>query len=275
MKKMKKLLALALAGVMMLSAVACGSKEDGASGDGAANGTANGTITFGTNAEFPPFEFVTSQGAIGEFDGIDMAIAKQIGDDMGKEAKINNMEFDSLLLALDNGQVDAVIAGMTVTDERKEAYDFSTPYYTATQVMIVKEDSDIKAAADMKDKKIVVIQGYTGETCVKDMGYDYEAFKKGTEAVLELVNGKCDVVVIDSATAEKFVGDNEGLKIVEDPSAFEAEEYAIAVKKGNTELLNQINASIQKMLDNGTVSELSAKYLDMDTDEDASSSDAE
>ena len=275
MKKMKKLLALALAGVMMLSAVACGSKEDGASGDGTANGTTNGTITFGTNAEFPPFEYVTSQGAIGEFDGIDMAIAKQIGDDMGKEAKINNMEFDSLLLALDNGQVDAVIAGMTVTDERKEAYDFSTPYYTATQVMIVKEDSDIKAAADMKDKKIVVIQGYTGETCVKDMGYDYEAFKKGTEAVLELVNGKCDVVVIDSATAEKFVGDNEGLKIVEDPSAFEAEEYAIAVKKGNTELLNQINASIQKMLDNGTVSELSAKYLDMDTDEDASSSDAE
>ena len=237
--------------------------------------TAKETITFGTNAEFPPFEFVTSQGTIGEFDGIDMAIAKQIGEDMGKEAKINNMEFDSLLLALDNGQVDAVIAGMTVTAERKEAYDFSTPYYTATQVMIVKEDSDIKTAADMKDKKIVVIQGYTGETCVKDMGYEYEAFKKGTEAVLELVNGKCDVVVIDSATAQKFVGDNEGLKIVEDPAAFEAEEYAIAVKKGNTELLNQINASIQKMLDNGTVSELSAKYLDMDVEEDASSSDAE
>ncbi len=273
MKKMKKLAALALAGVMMLSAVACGSKEDAATGSG--ESAAKGTITFGTNAEFPPFEFVTAQGTIGEFDGIDMAIAKQIGDDMGKEAKINNMEFDSLLLALDNGQVDAVIAGMTVTDERKEAYDFSTPYYTATQVMIVKEDSDIKTAEDMKDKKIVVIQGYTGETCVKDLGYSYEAFKKGTEAVLELVNGKCDVVVIDSATAQKFVGDNEGLKIVEDPAAFEAEEYAIAVKKGNTELLNQINASIQKMLDNGTVSELSAKYLDMDVEEDASSSDAE
>ena len=273
MKKMKKLLALALAGAMMLSAVACGSKEDA----GSTGSASKDVITFGTNAEFPPFEFVTSQGTIGEFDGIDMAIAKQIGDDMGKEAKINNMEFDSLLLALDNGQVDAVIAGMTVTDERKEAYDFSTPYYTATQVMIVKEDSDIKSAADMKDKKIVVIQGYTGETCVKDLGYEYEAFKKGTEAVLELVNGKCDVVVIDSATAEKFVGDNEGLKIVEDTTAFEAEEYAIAVKKGNTELLNQINASIQKMLDNGTVSELSAKYLDMDTDdgaEDASSDDA-
>ena len=270
MKKMKKILALAMAGAMMLSFAACGSKDETANDSGSKE-----TITFGTNAEFPPFEYVTSSGTIGEFDGIDMAIAKQIGEDMGKEAKINNMEFDSLLLALDNGQVDAVIAGMTVTDERKESYDFSTPYYTATQVMIVKEDSDIQKASDMKDKKIVVIQGYTGETCVQELGYEYEAFKKGTEAVMELVNGKCDVVVIDSATAEKFVGDNEGLKIVEDPDTFEAEEYAIAVKKGNTELLNQINDSIQKMLDNGTVSELSAKYLDVDTEEDASSSDAE
>ena len=83
------------------------------------------------------------------------------------------------------------------------------------------------------------------------------------------------MVVIDSATAKDYVGDNEGLVIVEDPSAFESEEYAIAVKKGNTELLNEINASIQKMLDNGTVSELSAKYLDVDTEEDASGSDAE
>ena len=79
---------------------------------------------------------------------------------------------------------------------------------------------------------------------------------------MELTNGKCDVVVIDSATAEKYVKDNAGLKIVEDSDAFGNEEYAIAVKKGNTELLNQINSSIQKMLDDGTISELSAKYLD-------------
>lgn len=252
MKMIKKMLVAGIAAAMMLtSLVGCGG--------GAAAGK---TITFGTNAEFPPFEYVTSGGTIGDYDGIDIAIAQKIGQDIGKEATINNMEFDSLLIALQNGQVDAVIAGMTVTDERKESVDFSVPYYTATQVMIVKEDSEIKTAADMADKKIVVIQGYTGETVVQDMGYSYESFKKGTEAVLELVNGKCDVVVIDSATASKYVKDNEGIKIVEDPSAFEAEEYAIAVKKGNTELLNQINTSIQKMLDDGTISELSAKYLD-------------
>ena len=149
---------------------------------------------------------------------------------------------------------------MTITEERAKSVDFSIPYYTATQVMIVDQNSDIKTAADMADKRIVVIQGYTGENCVQELGYDYEAFKKGTEAILELNNGKCDVVVIDSATAQKYVKDNPNLKIVEDPSAFEAEEYGIAVKKGNTELLNKINSAIEKMLADGTISEWSVSY---------------
>ena len=92
------------------------------------------------------------------------------------------------------------------------------------------------------------------------MGYEYEAFKKGTEAVLELVNGKADVFVIDSATADEYLAQNEGLKIVKDPEAFESEEYAIAVKKGNTELLNKINATVNKMLEDGTISKLGAQY---------------
>lgn len=267
MKKTTKVAALMLAVSMMMTA--CGGNADQAAGttdSGAASASAvtktEGVMTFGTNAEFPPFEFVTSNGVIDQYDGIDMAIAKQIAEENGMSAAIENMEFDSLLVALQNGQIDAVIAGMTVTDERKEAVDFSTPYYTATQVMIVKEDSDIAAAADMADKKICVVQGYTGEVCVKDMGYPYEAFKKGTEAVMELVNGKCDVVVIDSATAQKYVGDNEGLKIVEDSSAFESEEYAIAVQKGNKELLDMVNKAIEAKLADGTISELGVKYTE-------------
>lgn len=257
MKKVTKKVTLMLAAVLAAATLT-------ACGGGSAKGNA---ITFGTNPEFPPFEFVTSNGVIGEFDGIDMAIAKQIGEDNGMEVKMESMEFDSLLVALQNGQIDAVIAGMTATDERRETVDFSTPYYTATQVMIVKEDSDITSAADMADKKICVIQGYTGEVCVQDMGYTYEAFKKGTEAVMELVNGKCDVVVLDSATAQKYVGDNEGIKIVEDASAFESEEYAIAVQKGNTELLNKINASIERMLADGTINDLAVKYTEEATAE--------
>lgn len=242
-----------------------GTEADAADSDAAAGEVTTrteGVLTFGTNAEFPPFEFVAASGVIDQYDGIDMAIAKQIAEDNGMTAAIENMEFDSLLVALQNGQIDAVIAGMTVTDERKEAVDFSSPYYTATQVMIVKEDSDIAAAADMADKKICVVQGYTGEVCVNEMGYPYEAFKKGTEAVMELTNGKCDVVVIDSATAQKYVNDNEGLKIVEDASAFESEEYAIAVKKGNTALLNMINSAIEAKLADGTISELGVQYTE-------------
>ncbi|MDE7028417.1 MAG: transporter substrate-binding domain-containing protein [Lachnospiraceae bacterium] len=283
MKKATKAAALGLAAVMMAAALtACGGKTDtNKADDTAASGTqtqqtdasapaqeqgetpaAGGTLTFGTNAEFPPFEFVAGSGVIDQYDGIDMAIAKKIAEENGMTAAVENMEFDSLLIALHNGQIDAAIAGMTVTEERKEQADFSTPYYTATQVMIVKEDSTIASAADMADKKICVIQGYTGEICVKDLGYPYEAFKKGTDAIMELVNGKCDVVVIDSATAQKYVGDNEGLKIVEDAAAFESEEYAIAVKKGNTELLNKINQSIEGMLSDGTVAELGAQYIE-------------
>ena len=270
MKKMTKMLSVILTVAMMAAMlVACGSSDssDSKKSDEKTESTdSKDTIKFGTNAEFPPFEYVTQDGVIGEFDGIDIAIAKDIAEENGMEAKVENMEFDSLIVALQNGQVDAVIAGMTVTDERAEAVDFSTPYYTATQVMVVKDGSDITKASDMEGKKICVIQGYTGETCVKDLGYDYEAFKKCTEAIMELVNDKCDVVVIDSATAQKYVADNDGLKIVEDNDAFDSEEYAIAVQKGNTELLDKINTAIEKLISDGKVSEYAAKYTDADAE---------
>lgn len=249
---MKKGIVLLMSICMLgLALTGCGKKAGGSD-----------EIKFGTNAEFPPFEFVTSKGVIGEFDGIDMVLAKEIAEENGKTAVIENIEFDSLLVALQNGQIDAAIAGMTVTEERKQAVDFSTPYYTATQVMIVKEDSDITCASDMEGKEIRVVQGYTGEICVQEMGYDYQAFKKGTETILELVNGKCDVVVIDSATASKYVADNPGLKIVEDENAFGSEEYAVAVAKGNKELLDQINAVIEKKLADGSIGEIAVKYID-------------
>lgn len=248
MKKFTKFVALASAAVLaVVCMTGCGSQKPE-------------KIVFGTNAEFPPFEFISANGVIDTYDGIDIAIAKQIGEDNGMEVEIANMEFDSLLVAIQNGQIDAAIAGMTVTDERKESVDFSIPYYTATQVIIVKEGSDITCAADLADKYTAVVQGYTGEVCIQELGYKYESFKKGTECVLELMNGKCDAVVIDSATADKYVADNEGLVIITDEEAFGAEQYAIAVKKGNTELLDKINATIQKMLDDGTIGELGDKY---------------
>lgn len=280
-KAWKKILAVVMSAAVLTAGLAgCGSSsgKDSASGS---TSSSSGKWVVGTNAEFAPFEYVsTSNGVIDQYSGIDMEIIKKIGEDNGKTIEINNMEFDSLVVALSNGQLDAVIAGMTVTDERKESVDFSEPYYTAKQVMIVPEDSDIQKASDMKGKKIAVIQGYTGETAVQDLGYkvndDYEAFKKGTEAIQELVNGKCDVVVIDSATAQQYVKDNKGIKIVEDDDAFSSEEYAIAVKKGDTETLDAINASIEKFKKDGTIDQISAKYADISEDEStASDADAE
>ena len=205
------------------------------------------TWVIGTNAEFAPFEYVSKKDAvINDYAGIDIEIIKKIAEDNGKKIKINNMEFDSLIVALKNKQVDGVIAGMTVTDERKEEVDFSEPYYVAKQVMIVKEDNtDIKTAKDMEKKTI---------------------------AIQELNNGKCDVVVIDSATANQYVKDNKGLKIVEDDEAFASEEYAIAVQKGDKKTLEKINASIKKFKEDGTIDTISAKYAsssdsDSDTEE--------
>lgn len=250
--KMKKIVLITMVLIMISCFCACGAATSGASDK----------IVFGTNAEFPPFEYITSDGIIGEYDGIDMAIAVEIGERLGCEIEMQSMEFDSLLVALQNGQVDATIAGMTVTEERAKSVDFSTPYYKATQVMIVPEGSDITCAADMAGKTIAVAQGFTGEICVQELGYEYEAFKTGAECIMELTNGKCDVVVIDSATAQKYVSDNEGLTIVEDSAVFADEEYAIAVEKGNTELLEKINSAIEALLADGTISEISARYMD-------------
>ena len=258
MKKVTKLLSLVLA--LSIGAVCftgCGEKKvEEADGEFSME-----TLNIGTNAEFPPFEFIDSEaGVIDEFAGIDMEIIKNVAESIGAKPVINNIDFDGLLIALENGQIDCVIAGMTVTDERKEAVDFSETYYTATQVMIVPEDSTIEKAADIADKKIGVIDGYTGQTCIEELGYPFSGYKKGADAVLDVANGKLDVVVIDSITADKFVAENEGLKVVTDPDAFGEEKYAIAVKKGNTELLEAVNKAIKFMNETGEIGNISAKY---------------
>lgn len=235
---------------------ACGGKPG--------NEEAGNTLTFGTNAEFPPFTFVSGgEGVVGGYDGIDLCIVKRICEDNDLTPVVENLEFDSLLLALENKQVDVLIGGMTITEEKKEKVNFSIPYYTATQVMIVPENSEIVSAADMADKRISVVQGYTREVCVQELGYQYSAFKNGSDAILELLNGKCDVVVIDSATAEKYIEDNTGLKIVEDTGTFEKEEYGIAVPKDDEDLLEMINASLQKMIEDGSISEWEEQYANI------------
>ena len=266
MRKVWKVIALLACVCLVLGAFAgCSSTETPATPSASPStspaAAEEDVIVMGTNAEFPPFEYVTDQGLVDKFDGIDVAIAQEIANSLGKTLKIENMEFDSLITALATGKVDFVAAGMTVTPDRTENVDFSDTYYSAKQVMIVKEGSDIKSSADLEGKNIGVILGYTGDTTVtEDLGYSPERYKKGADAVMDLVNGRLDVVVIDSAPAQAFVEKNPGLTIVEDAEAFEQEEYAIAVQKGDTELLNQINDVLAELKENGKIEEFGEKY---------------
>ena len=219
-------------------------------------------LIMGTNA---PFEYTTSAGLVGEFDGIDVAIAKQIADDMGTELEIADMDFDGLIAAVSTGKVDMVAAGMTATDERRKSVDFSDTYYVASQVMVVAADNtDITKAEDLKnDKKVGVVLGYTGDGIVTE---DLEIAEdkitranRGIDIVQDVKNGKLDAVVIDSATGIALAEKN-GLKVVEDAEAFETEEYAIAVKKGNKELLEKINATLAEMKSSGAIENLAVEY---------------
>ena len=225
---------------------------------------ASNKLIMGTNAAFPPFEYTTTNGLVGEFDGIDVAIAKKIAEADGKELQINDMEFDGLISAVSTGKIDMAVAGMTVTDERKQNVDFSDTYYVAAQVMVVAADNeDIKSAEDIKKgKKVGVVIGYTGDSLVTEMGVDDNNItraNRGIDIVQDVKNGKLDAVVIDSATG-KALAEANGLKVVEDPKAFETEEYAIAVKKGNKELVDKINKVLAEMKKSGEIEKLAVKY---------------
>lgn len=223
------------------------------------------TLVMGTNAAFQPFEFTTQKGLVGEFDGIDVAIAQKIAENAGLELKIADMQFDGLIGAVNSGKVDMVVSGMTVTEDRKKNVDFSDTYYVASQVMIVAEDNtDITCAEDIKkDKQVGVVLGYTGDTIVTEtLKVDESNIHRangGVDIVQDVKNGKLDVVVIDSYTG-KALAEKNNLKVVEDSTVFESEEYAIAVKKGNKKLLKTINKTLAEMQENGEIEKLAEKY---------------
>lgn len=249
---MKKLLALTLAVVMCLAMFAgCGDK-------------ANDTITMATNAEFPPYEYMED----GKVVGIDAEIAQAIATKIGKELKIENVDFDSLIPGVQTGKYDFVMAGMTVTDERKEQVDFSQTYATGVQVIIVKEGSPITTADDLfKDganNKIGVQLATTGDLyCtwdIEDEGLGtVERYNKGADAVMALTSGKVDCVVIDNEPAKVFVENNPGLKILD--TEYITEDYAAAVSKENPELLAEIDKALGELIADGTVANIIEKYI--------------
>ena len=241
---MKKILSLALAvclGVIALTG--CSSTPD--------------VIKMGTNAAFPPYEFKEGE----EFVGIDVEIAEAIAKELGSTLEVVDMEFDSIITAVNQGEVTFGMAGMTVTDERKLEVDFTTSYATGVQSVIVTEDSAIASIDDLSEKKIGVQLGTTGDIyATDDYGADFVTqYGKGADAVIALKGGDVDAVIIDNEPAKAFVAENEGLKILD--TEYAVEDYAIAVKKGNQELLDDINAALEKLTADGTIDNIIAKYI--------------
>jgi len=229
------------------------------SGDTANDNTASGgTLRMGTNAAFPPYEFMDENN---EVSGIDAEIANAIAGKLGMELDITDMAFESLTSALQGGSIDVILAGMTVTPERLEAVSFSDSYATGVQVVIVPDGSDITKIEDLNGRNIGVQTGTTGDLyCTESYGQDrVKQFDNGALAVAALNNGQVDCVVIDNEPAKAFVAANDGLKILD--TEYAVEDYAIAVAKENTVLLEKINVAIKELKDDGTIASIIEKYI--------------
>ena len=216
-----------------------------------------GVLTMGTNATFPPYEYKDGDDVV----GIDAEIAQALADKLGLQLEIVDMDFDSLVASVQSGKIDMSLAGMTVTEERKQNVDFTDSYATGVQVIIVKEDSDIASADDLEGKLIGVQQGTTGHLyCADDFGEENVIpYANGATAVQALLQGKVDCVVIDQEPAKAFVEANEGLKILE--TAYTTEDYAAAVSKDNPALTVALNSALQELKDDGTIQGILDKYI--------------
>lgn len=223
-----------------------------------------GKLSMSTNAQFPPYEMVADDGS---FEGIDVEIATAIAGKLGLTLNVLDMDFDSALLAAQNGKSDIVMAGVTVNEERLQVMDFSDSYATGVQVIIVPEGSSIATVDDLANaEKIGTQRGTTGfiycSAAPEDGGYGDEhvtAYDDGATAVQALINGQVDCVVIDNAPAQEFVKANPGLKILE--TEFTNESYAIGMAKGNTALLNAVNGALNELIADGTVQSIIDRYI--------------
>ena len=292
---MKKFAALLLAGAMVFSLAACGSSTSSASSsdaeeteetveettdeetgdeseaveettEDAAEETAGevttvepGELHMATNAAFPPYEMAADGGG---YEGIDVEIATLIAEKLGLTLVVDDMEFSSVITAVQSNKEDIAMAGLTVSEERKQNIDFTDSYAMGVQVIIVPEGSDIASADDLaNDKMIGCQQGTTGSIyCSDDYGENHVTdYTNGAMAIEALKAGKVDCVVIDSEPAKQFVAVNEGLVILE--TAYVEEEYAIGVSKDNPALREAINAALNELIADGTVQTVIDKYI--------------
>ncbi|MBO4897562.1 MAG: amino acid ABC transporter substrate-binding protein [Clostridia bacterium] len=247
---MKKIFSLILAAALLFALCACGSTQQDA-----------GELHMATNAQFPPYEYYENESIV----GIDAEIAQAIADKLGKKLVIDDMDFDTIITAVQSGKADFGMAGMTVTEDRLKNINFTDTYAKGVQAVIVPEDSDIKSVDDLSaegaDYRIGTQKGTTGDIYAEgDFGADrVDKFTTGNDAVQALLNDKISCVIIDNEPAKAYVEANEGLKILE--TAYTEEDYAICVAKENTQLLDDINKALKELKEDGTIDSIVSKYI--------------
>jgi polar amino acid transport system substrate-binding protein len=247
---MKKLIALILSALLLLSMAACSGGDKGMTIE-------KGKLIMSTNAEFPPYEMTTDDGG---FAGIDIEIAQAIAEKLGLELVIDDMDFNAALLAVQQGKSDMVMAGVTVDPDRQKVMDFSNSYATGVQVIIVKEDSNVTADT-LGDFMIGTQKGTTSDIyCSDDFGAEHvTTYDSSITAVQALINGQVDCVVVDNAPAQELVKANPGLKILE--TEYITENYAIGFNKGNTQLQEAVNKALAELTADGTIQKIIDKYI--------------
>jgi polar amino acid transport system substrate-binding protein len=217
-----------------------------------------------TNAAFPPYEMISDNGG---FEGIDVEIATLIAQKLGLELVVDDMEFGSVITSVQGGKSDIAMAGLTVTEERKQNVDFTESYATGVQVIIVPEDSEIATVDDLANDKMIGVQdGTTGyiycSSPVEDGGYGEDhvtSYPNGAMAIEALKGGKVDAVVIDNEPAKAFVQANAGLKILD--TEYIIENYAIGISKDNNGLRDAVNNALKELIADGSVQLIVDKYI--------------
>ena len=248
---MKKFIALALVLVLCLSLFAGCSGKKGAT---LAQIKKAGKMTVATSPDFPPFESLEG----GEVVGIEVEIMKLVAKDLGVELEFVQMDFDSVLVGIQAAKYDCAMSGITATAERAKNMLFTDAYYNAAQVIVVKADSAIKAKADLEGKTVSVQTGTTAEEGCTDEGIKTQGFTANADAKAALTTGKVDAWVVDNLTAMQMVEDGDGLKILEEKMT--EEPYAFAFAFGSEDLVEEINKSLKKLIDNGSVEAIFTQF---------------
>ncbi|WP_182187659.1 basic amino acid ABC transporter substrate-binding protein [Pectinatus frisingensis] len=259
---MKKILLLCLAVIMGAAFVVagCGSndtaKESSASGSGGEK-----VLKVATSADFAPFEFQGENDT--DYQGFDMDLIRAIGKEMGTKVEINNISFDGLIPALQTGNIDAVITGMSINEEREKEVAFSDPYYESGLTIIVKADNNsINSFNDLQGKKIAVQIGTTGaEEAKKIPNAQVKELNSSADTFLELKAGNVDAVVNDKPVNAYYMTKNSDNSVKRVGEQLTSENYGIAVKKDNTKLVQEINDALKKLKENGEYNKIYKKWF--------------